>query len=468
MLTRLQSKKRKVNYECTKEDLIDTIDQVYTGEFFDIPELKIIGRQEDVTRVHNSLEDIRKHIIDSIPSVIDIIEGEFTLSEKQIMLEHIHVLSNSDIGSFEYEKSYNFLKRVKNPQISNILNLNTTENNKQIIQRMNMSCSTNSDTESEKYKTWLDRIASVPFGVYVEPEINIDNTRRILDEDLAFLDGAKDRIINLLAKLKRNPNVTMQSILLHGSIGTGKTSISKSIAKALGRPFSILPLAGESDASMLTGHHFTYSGAICGRIISILSETKCMNPVILIDELDKISKTEHGRELLGALIHLTDTTSNNKYSHDRYFAGMEFDLSKILFIFTANDMENINHVLLDRLFSIKVDDYNKQQQHHICRNYIIPRIYSDFGLQIDELPIDDSVISKILQVVNNKGLREVYRIVELIVSRINTLVNCSHNISMKYKSLASYYTVFRRVCPDHIDILLDDYIQKPVVLSMYM
>jgi ATP-dependent Lon protease len=473
MITRLQSKKRKVSVSegSNKDRLLDVVDQIYSGEFFEIPEMKIIGKNEDIRRVYNSLEEVRTFIIESIPTVIDIAEGNYSLRDKCLMLENIHILSVSDIGSIEYNKAASFLNSVKKNGFCNKkkFTLNTSESNMKIIDRM-YAGSRGSDTEGEKYKTWIDSISSVPFGIYIESVIDINRAREILDTDLAFLEGPKDRIINILAKLKRRPNSSLSSILIHGAVGTGKTSIAKSIAKSLGRPFSVLPLAGESDASILTGHHFTYTGAICSRIISILSETKCMNPVILIDELDKVSKTEHGKEIIGALIHITDTTSNASYTHDRYFSGIEFDLSKILFIFTANDIENINTVLLDRLFEIPVKKYNKKQEMHICKTHIIPNLLVEFGIRDDELNIDDETIEKILQVSKrDSGLREVKRTIELIISRINTLIECEHNVRLDYKQLARYYNQFgKKVLKEHVDMLLYDYIKVPEVLSMYM
>ncbi len=135
----------------------------------------------------------------------------------------------------------------------------------------------------------------------------------------------------------RNKSARINAIGIYGPRGTGKTSIIESFADALNRPYKIIPLGGESDSSMLTGNLKTYIGSSPGRIIEILMETKCMNPIILFDELDKISDDIKGKEIISTLIHLTDHTTNKEFSGDKYFSGINFDLSKILFVFTYND-----------------------------------------------------------------------------------------------------------------------------------
>ncbi len=471
-MTRLQSKKRKMEDKIdVKGDLMDIVEQVYTGEFFMIPDINISGRKSDIKRVYHSLERIRSHFIHSIPNVIDIAEGDYPLELKHQLLEKIHILTICDVGSFEYQSAFTFLKNIKNPSVTsqNILDeINTTPHNKLIIEKMIKSSINCGQEEGEKYKIWINNALSIPFGKYSASEIDIQKIRNSLDVDLAYMEEPKDRIINMFAKLQRNSASKINAILLHGSKGTGKTAISKSIANALGRPFKKLPLAGASDPAVLNGHSFTYTGAIPGRIISLLSEAKCMDAVVLLDEVDKLSQTQHGMDIIGTLIHLTDTTTNNEYSQDRYFSGLEFDLSRVLFIFTANDISLINPILLDRLFKIHVKSYDKSQELMICKNFILPKIMNEFRFT-DEIQISDKVLQKVISITKKEsGLREVGQALDLIIERINTLKHHSGIVKLGYNTLENYYSCNSIVLPEHVEVLLGDFIQKQQTLSMYM
>jgi ATP-dependent Lon protease len=474
--TRSQSKKRKRSSRQSvndiEDDIMDIVDQVYTGEYFDPPNIKVVGRTTDLKRVYHSLLRIKDAHFKSIPNIIEIADSDdFSIKDKQTILERLHCLSISEVGSDEYYHHLRYLKDIKNPVVKHDItqDMLTSDSNKDIIKTMERS-SRGRDSESEKFKTWIDNVTSVPFGKMLSSDIDINVTRSVLDENLAFMEEPKDKVINMLVKLQMNTESSMQSILIHGHRGTGKTALAKSIAKALGRPFKSIPIAGESDASVLNGHHFTYTGAVPGRIISTLSEAKCMNPVILIDELDKVSKTNHGRDIIGTLIHMTDVTSNNEYSNDRYYNGLQFDLSKVIFIFTANNLEDINPILLDRLFKIKVRHYTKAEELEICKKHIIPTLLQEYKLKDGDIVFEDATLTKLLSMTKREnGLRELRDVVNVIISRVVTLVRCSHLVKLKYSSLASYYTYFtKKVLPEHIDVFLDDFKKPELALSMYM
>ena len=144
------------------------------------------------------------------------------------------------------------------------------------------------------------------------------------------------------------------------------------------RPFIFIALGGSSNGSTLEGHSYTYVGSTWGRIVDILMETKCMNPIIYIDELDKVSKTENGREIIGILTHLTDSSENDEF-YDKYFAGIKIDLSKVLFIFSYNDYNLLDPILADRIHRIKFQKLNKHEKIHIINNYILPELLNTIG-----------------------------------------------------------------------------------------
>lgn len=210
-----------------------------------------------------------------------------------------------------------------------------------------------------------------------------------------------------------------------GPPGVGKTSLAKrGIAHCLKdhvgaeRPFAFIAVGGSANGSTLEGHNYTYVGSTWGRIVDILIETKCMNPIIFIDELDKISRTEHGRELIGILTHLIDPTQNDAFQ-DKYFSGIDLDLSKALFIFSYNDVECIDRILLDRIHRIKFKHLSLEEKMVITQNYILPEIYKKMGLD-DVVIFGNKVIEYIIHTYTNEsGVRKLKEILFEIIGEIN-------------------------------------------------
>tara|TARA_Y100000389_G_scaffold7105_2_gene6893 strand:+ start:5865 stop:9110 length:3246 start_codon:yes stop_codon:yes gene_type:complete len=210
-----------------------------------------------------------------------------------------------------------------------------------------------------------------------------------------------------------------------GPPGVGKTSLAKrGLAYCLKdengkeRPFSFIAIGGSSNGSTLEGHNYTYVGSTWGRIVDILIDSKCMNPIIFIDELDKISKTEHGKELIGILTHLIDPTQNDAFQ-DKYFSGIDIDLSKALFIFSYNDVENIDRILLDRIHRIKFNHLELEEKLVITNDYILPEIYKKMGLD-NIIDFDNKVLEYIIQnYTKEPGVRKLKEILFEIIGEIN-------------------------------------------------
>ncbi len=210
-----------------------------------------------------------------------------------------------------------------------------------------------------------------------------------------------------------------------GPPGVGKTSLAKKgIANCLkdneddSRPFSFIAIGGSSNGSTLDGHNYTYVGSTWGRIVDILMETKCMNPIIFIDELDKVSRTEHGKEIIGILTHLIDQTQNDSFQ-DKYFNGIDLDLSKALFIFSYNDASLIDRILLDRIHRIKFDNLSLEDKLVITKKYLFEEIYSKMGLE-GVIEISDDIIKYIIdQYTCEPGVRKLKEILFEIIGEIN-------------------------------------------------
>ena len=291
------------------------------------------------------------------------------------------------------------------------------------------------DIESGEYykiKYWVDTFMKIPFGVYktlpIEMKSGIDNctefmenSRKILDDAVYGLNDAKMQIMQLLGQLITNPTAIGSAIGIQGSPGVGKTNLAKEgISKILGRPFTFIALGGATDSSFLEGHSYTYEGSSWGKIVQILIDSKCMNPVIYFDELDKVSDTPKGDEIIGILTHLIDTSQNNQF-HDKYFAEIDFDLSKCLFIFTYNDESKINPILRDRMYKIQIKNYNTKEKTIIANNYLLPKIREQVKFNFEDILISDEIIHYIIDNYCEKedGVRNLKRCIEIIHTKLN-------------------------------------------------
>jgi ATP-dependent Lon protease len=231
-------------------------------------------------------------------------------------------------------------------------------------------------------------------------EQNMNDVTDVLNKSIHGHNYAKNQILKIIGQWM-NGEQRGYSFGFEGSPGVGKTSLAKyglsnclKDENGVSRPFAFIALGGSSNGSMLEGHGYTYVNSIWGRIADILMETKCMNPIIYIDELDKVSKTENGKEIIGILTHLIDTTQNDTFQ-DKYFAGINIDLSKALFIFSYNDPDQIDKILLDRIHRIRFENLSIDEKLVIVNNYILPEINKKMGF-CDVVSITDKLIEYII------------------------------------------------------------------------
>jgi ATP-dependent Lon protease len=286
--------------------------------------------------------------------------------------------------------------------------------------------------EFYKIKNWVDTFMRIPFGknetlpLSLENGIEqchdfMENAKHTLDTAVYGLNDAKMQIMQMLGQLLTNPKAIGTAIAIHGPPGTGKTSLVKEgISKILNRPFAFIALGGATDSSFLEGHSYTYEGSTWGKIVQILIDSKCMNPVIYFDELDKISDTPRGEEIAGILTHLTDTSQNSQF-HDKYFAEINFDLSKCLFIFSYNDESKVNPILKDRMYRIQTKGYNQKQKTAISNNYLLPKIREQVKFEAEDIIIPDQTLHYIIENYCNKedGVRNMKRCLEIIYTKLN-------------------------------------------------
>jgi ATP-dependent Lon protease len=215
-------------------------------------------------------------------------------------------------------------------------------------------------------------------------------------------------------------------------MGVGKTTIIKNgISKILNRPFSFVALGGANDGTYLNGHSYTYEGSTYGKIMDIVIQSKVLNPVIFFDELDKVSQSEKGNEIIGILTHLTDSTQNSEYQ-DNYFSEISIDMSKSLFVFSFNDETLVNPILKDRMKIIDVKGYDKKDKVIISKKHLLPELMREYNFTEKDIIFNDEIIEYIIdKTTREDGVRNLKRSLESIISKIN-LIRIKSNLYEGY------------------------------------
>ena len=280
----------------------------------------------------------------------------------------------------------------------------------------------------------------------------MNDIKNILDSSVYGHQNAKEHIERIIGQWINGEN-TGYCFGFEGPPGLGKTSLAKKgIANCLkdingnNRPFSFIAMGGSCNGSLLDGHNYTYVGSTWGKIVDILMINKCMNPIIFIDELDKVSKSEHGKEIIGILTHLVDSTQNDGFQ-DKYFSNIDLDLSKALFIFSYNDVELIDKILLDRIHRIKFDNLSLKDKLIISNKYLIPEITKKMGLENNVIISEEIVITLINRYTNEPGVRKLKEILYEIISTVN--LNMLKNIEK--------YNIPIIITNEDIDKILQNY-----------
>ena len=290
-----------------------------------------------------------------------------------------------------------------------------------------------SSGEYFKLRNWLEKLTSIPFGLYKEIPIKIEDgqetcgafmqkARRYLEEAIYGQEEAKMQILQFIATKIANPNGRGLSLLLSGPPGIGKTSLIKNgIAKALGWPFQFISLGGDSDATTYTGHQLVYESSHCGKIVNSVVAAKSMSMVLMFDELDKISATPKGEEVQNLLIHLTDPVQNEDFE-DKYLSGVPIDLSKVMFVFSANDLNKIDKVLLDRMTVVELEGYNSKEKLAITENFLLPAALKEVNLN-EKVGISKEILEHVIRehAGEEKGVRQLKRCIEQITQKVNML-----------------------------------------------
>lgn len=292
--------------------------------------------------------------------------------------------------------------------------------------------------EGNVIRSYLDKIVALPWKKSKKEKLDVSYTRKILDKDHFGLKDVKDRIIESIALRKISNNQKGSIICLVGPPGVGKTSIAKSIAKSLNREFVSMRLGGLHDESEIRGHRRTYVGAMPGKILTLLEQCKVNNPVMLLDEIDKVSNDFRG-DPSSALLEVLDPEQNNKFT-DNYI-NIPFDLSKVMFITTANTTSTIPFPLLDRMEIIPVSSYTYDEKEKIAINHLIPKAFKNFSMTKKMLDIKADAVRDIIRYYTREsGVRNLERMIEKIIRKAAVILVSkeSQKVTVNSKNLADF------------------------------
>lgn len=422
------------------------------------------GDEEDdrlIPKRHNMKKEsaeVKKFVkLITTPSDEDTIDGQIdqfkALSEEQ---------RTKLIGTLEL--------RAKSPTQSQglmfkILTMNlTTETQGLVLSKYNSLQSLDpGSSEYFKLRNWLEKLTSMPLGIYKELPVKIsdgsqtcgafmEQARKALDDSIYGQDEAKLQILQFIATKIANPGGSGLSLLLAGPPGIGKTSLIKNgIAKALQWPFQFISLGGDSDASTYTGHQVVYEGSHCGKIVNSLCAAKSMSMILMFDELDKISTTAKGEEVQNLLVHLTDPVQNGEFE-DKYLSGIPIDLSRAMFTFSANYLEKVDKVLLDRMIVIQLQGYALKEKVAIAEHYLLPVALKEVGLA-EKVGISKEILTHVVEEYANEevGVRELKRCIDQIAQKVNMLrMFNSKELPFHIKDFSLPYVMKK----DHVSLFL--------------
>lgn len=450
----------KIPFGIYKEEYILSVKKELNSQFTFLLELPIIKNIENFKinkkNIYTIIEikNIIKNIIENIvPEILNNIKNAYIINVKKLKKPDI-VKINTIINNFISNKKYNYDNLViANKKVDFLVNnvnnfINSLKEKDDLLNYLKIL---------PEYENKYNNIKLLEKNI-LEITDKIDtisqymkDVKANLDSSVYGHDNAKEQIETIIAQWI-NGEKSGYCFGFEGPAGVGKTSLAKKgISKCLQdhdgkpRPFSFIAIGGSSNGSTLEGHNYTYVGSTWGKIVDVLMENKCMNPIIFIDELDKISKTEHGKEIIGILIHLIDSTQNDSFQ-DKYFNGVDLDLSNVLFIFSYNDVEAIDKILLDRIHRIKFKHLSLEEKITITKNFILPELYRKVGFE-NVLSFHDDVL---INIINNytcePGVRKLKEILFEIVGKINLKLlnnnfdeNISFPINITYEMIKNDY-----------------------------
>ena len=354
------------------------------------------------------------------------------------------------LESLENEIKENKRIKLYNNEVDNlrdeILLMNIDINTKTFILDKHDNIQKMHGSDFTKGMNWLKTVCNIPYGIYKPLDITKNDSSEIikeyfkniklkLDESIHGLEEVKQEILEFVARKVTNPESKGHILALYGNAGVGKSKILKTLGKALNLPLYQINFGGLNDVSLLTGHSETYIGSKPGKIVEILQNSNCMNPIIYFDEIDKISENK-AIEIYGILTHILDEEQNNHFQ-DNYLSNVNIDLSKVFFVLAFNDITKIDKIVCDRLKIIYIDPPKLEDKITICSEKMIPEILKTIKIKDNlNIIIDKEVIEYIIvsKTQNEQGVRQLRKNIEKIANRINYDILLQNSHHFKYES----------------------------------
>lgn len=414
-------------------------------QLFELIIFNIYLKTEDKQKLleMNTLEKKLESLIEMLSEEIRVLRFESEINEnirtsidnnqrEYILREQMKAISRQLGGTEEYDdEAYEYSEKIA------AIGFPEETEEKLIREAAKMMKLSPSSQEYGLIKTYLDSILEMPWNTYTEEVIDLEASEAQLEKDHYGLEKVKERILEIISVRKLNPDIKGQIICLVGPPGVGKTSIGRSIADALGKVYVRISLGGVRDEAEIRGHRKTYVGSMPGRVVNALKQAKCMNPVMLFDEIDKMSNDYKG-DPSAAMLEVLDPEQNSTFT-DHYFE-IPVDLSDVLFITTANTTDTIPAPLLDRMEIIELGSYTREEKFNIAKKHLIPKQLKKHGENRRTLKISDKAIYSIIDSYTREaGVRGLEKKIASVCRKAaKSLVNGEKSVSVSDKNIADF------------------------------
>lgn len=396
-----------------------------------------------------------KMLISMLESEIEIIETEIDIQEQvkeqvdknqreYYLREQLRAIYKQlGEGDNPQEEADNYIERIK------ALNLADEITEKLVGEAQKLVKMSYSSQEAGVIRGYLDTVLELPWNVYTKDKLDIDKVQKQLDKDHYGLKKVKERITEIISVRALAPDVKGQIICLYGPPGVGKTSIGRSIAEALGRNYVRISLGGVHDEAEIRGHRKTYIGAMPGRIAAALKQAKSMNPVMLLDEIDKMGSDYKG-DPASAMLEVLDSEQNTTFTD--HFLEIPLDLSDVLFITTANSLDTIPAPLLDRMEIIELSSYTREEKFNIAKKHLLPKQLKKHGEKPASLRINDKALYSIIDFYTREaGVRKLERsIADICRKAAKKLVSGEKKVSVTDANITDFLGV-KKYLPEHLE-----------------